>query len=145
MRWRHHERCGPGPPISNSNITPLFVEMAQNLNVGCFFGPSTLSAWGQNTSPYTQGCGLSWTITNYELWIKKFTPHCVCRPSSSGACPIRTSWACRRRGACFERCVAICIYIYIYIYIYCLFWAWCSHAVLGMTRHAVVSPPGAWF
>jgi hypothetical protein len=47
--------------------------------------------WGQNTSPYAQGCDLSWTVPHiiyhdrsqpwaYGIGIKKFTLPCVCRP-----------------------------------------------------------------
>ena len=54
-------------PISKSYIAPLFFKMAQNLDLRCVLisDPSTLGAGAK---------------TRLESRIKKFTPHCVCRP-----------------------------------------------------------------
>ena len=58
----------PGPSISNSKIAPLFVKMAQNLDLRCVL----------ISDPGTLGAGAK---TRLESRIKKFTPHCVCRPA----------------------------------------------------------------
>ena len=63
-----------GPSISNLNIAPLFLKMAQNLDLRCVLisDPSTLGAGAK---------------TRLESRIKKFTPHCVCRPQRSRTNP----------------------------------------------------------
>ena len=56
-----------GLAISNSYIAPLCFKMAckQNLDLRCVLAPAPkfwsqhLGCWGQNTSPYAQGCDLS--------------------------------------------------------------------------------------
>ena len=56
-----------GPSISNSKTAPLFVKMAQSLDLRCVL----------ISDPGTFGAGAK---TRLESRIKKFTPHCVCRP-----------------------------------------------------------------
>ena len=53
-----------GQSISNSNIAPLFVKMAQNLDLRCVLisDPSTLGAGAK---------------TLLESRIRKFMPHCI--------------------------------------------------------------------
>ena len=54
-----------GTTISNSYIAPLFFQNGAKSGFEMCFGPSTLGAWAK---------------TRLESRIKKFTPHCVCRP-----------------------------------------------------------------
>ena len=55
-----------GPSISINLHHALLFKMAQNLDLRCGFGPSALGAGAK---------------TRFESRIKKFTAHCVCRPS----------------------------------------------------------------
>ena len=64
---------------------PLFPKMAQNLDLRCVL-----------VSLSTLGAGAK---TRLESRIKKFTPHCVCRPENGNAerCPRETAERCGRR------------------------------------------------
>ena len=84
-----------GPSISNLYIAPFFFKMAckQNLDLRCVLisDPSTLGA-GAKTRLHTpnavtyheqpQYCRfmIGHSLVRTESRIKKFTPHCVCRP-----------------------------------------------------------------
>ena len=59
------------PSIPNFNMAPLFFKMAQHLDLRCVLVPAP---W---VGPSTLGAGAK---TRLESRIKKFTPHCVCRP-----------------------------------------------------------------
>ena len=65
---RYTLRANWAKSISNSDTTPLFFKMAQNLDLRCVLVPL--------------GAGAK---TRLESRIKKFTPHCVCRPTGADA------------------------------------------------------------
>ena len=84
-----------GQSISNSNIKPLVVKMAckQNLDLRCVLisDPSTLGAGAKtrlhtpkavtyHEQPHCCRFMIGHSLGRMESRIKKFTPHCVCRP-----------------------------------------------------------------
>ena len=91
-------RSTPGQQISKSYIAPLFFKMAckQNLDLRCVLisDPSTLGAGAKtrlhtpkavtyHEQPHYCRFMIGHSLGRMESRIKKFTPHCVCRPSSS--------------------------------------------------------------
>ena len=96
-----------GQPISKIYSTPLFFKMAckQNLDLRCVLisDPGTLGA-GAKTRPNTPKAVtyheqphhgrfmIGHSLGRMESRIKKFTPHCVCRPISSSRRGTVQSW-----------------------------------------------------
>ena len=88
-------------------MAPLFVKMAQNLDLRCALVPAP---W------VTLGAGAK---TRLESRIKKFTPHCVCRPreasSTASESHIITSLPLFQKGSYWLRSRSYC-YCYVFIY-----------------------------